>query len=186
MRFPKTTRLADKSHYAEPGLSFHPTIAAHPDVSAFAPAVADAIWKSVLEQRTATRIELHAACLMTDHLHLLASPREQDIISFVRNWKSWTSWLARDAGHFGPIWQPGMWDRTCRDERDYEETITYIIRNPVAAKPSKAKKTGHTRGANGGTNRWSRGAQPPLNHKRATPDTRGSGVGIAAANDSFG
>ncbi|MGB4862684.1 MAG: transposase [Tepidiformaceae bacterium] len=134
MRFPKTTRLADKSHYAEPGLSFHLTIAAHPDVSAFAPAVADAIWKSVLERRTATRIELHAACLMTDHLHLLASPREQDIISFVRNWKSWTSWLARDAGHFGPIWQPGMWDRTCRDERDYEETITYIIRNPVAAK----------------------------------------------------
>jgi len=133
MRFPKSTRLADKSHYANRSLSFHLTIAAHPDVNAFARPVADTIWKSVLEQRTAMRIELHAACLMADHLHLLVSPREQDIISFVRNWKSWTSRLAREAGHFGPIWQPGMWDRTCRDERDYEETIVYIIRNPVAA-----------------------------------------------------
>ncbi|MBK6320390.1 MAG: transposase [Dehalococcoidia bacterium] len=133
MRFPKTIRLADKSQYADAERVFHLVFAAHPEVHAFTPQVRAALWESLMEQRTAGRVELFAACLMPDHLHLLVSPRNREILSFVRDWKSWTSRLARSAGHFGPIWQPGMWDRVCRDERDFDAVTEYIVRNPVAA-----------------------------------------------------
>lgn len=133
MRYPKNTKLAHREVYSDSERVFHLTFRAHPEISEFAHPVADAIWGSVIEQRQATRVELFAACLMPDHLHLLVGPRDQDILTFQQRWKSWTSRLAREAGHFGPVWQPGMWDRVCRDQGDFEATATYIIRNPVEA-----------------------------------------------------
>ena len=133
MRYPKNTKLTNGEAYADPERIFHLTFHAHPEIARLARPVGNAIWESVLEQRGSTRIELFAACLMPDHLHLLVSPREQDILTFQQRWKSWTSKLARDAGHFGPVWQPGMWDRVCRDQQDLEATAEYIVRNPVEA-----------------------------------------------------
>lgn len=86
----------------------------------------------MLEQREGARVALFAACLMPDHLHLLIAPRSRDILAFIRDWKSWTSKLARDAGHFGPLWQPGMWDRAMRGRADFEQAVLYIVRNPAA------------------------------------------------------
>lgn len=133
MRYPKNTKLPHREDYADPERVFHLTFRTHPEVISLTQRVADAIWASVLEQRHSSRVELFAACLMPDHLHLLISPRDQDILTFQQRWKSWTSKLARDAGHFGPVWQPGMWDRVCRDQDDFETTATYIVRNPVEA-----------------------------------------------------
>ncbi len=133
MRYPKTIRRADKSEYADVDRCFHLTIRAHPEVHRFAPAVAEVVWRSVVQQRELPHVDLHAACLMPDHVHLLISPRERDVVAFVRTWKSWTTRLAREAGHSLPLWQPGMWDRTCRDEGDFQATAAYIVQNPVAA-----------------------------------------------------
>ncbi|MBK9611805.1 hypothetical protein [Candidatus Amarobacter glycogenicus] len=66
MRFPKTIRLADKSQYADAERVFHLVFAAHPEVPAFTPQVRAALWESLMEQRTAGRVELFAACLMPD------------------------------------------------------------------------------------------------------------------------
>jgi REP element-mobilizing transposase RayT len=133
VRFPKNTKLAHRADYADSERVFHLVFRTHPEISALAPAVAGAIWRSVMEQRSGKRIKVHAACLMPDHLHLLISPAGQDILTFEQRWKSWTSKLARDAGHFGPVWQPGMWDRVCRNEADFESVHAYILTNPVAA-----------------------------------------------------
>ena len=134
MRFPKNTKLQHRADYADPERVFHLTFHAHPEVGALSRSVGDAIWASVMEQRMGGRVELYAACLMPDHLHLLVSPHGQDILTFEQRWKSWTSKLARDAGHFGPVWQPGMWDRVCRGESDFAEVVAYIARNPVTAR----------------------------------------------------
>ena len=85
-----------------------------------------------MEQRTASRVELFAACLMPNHLHLLLAPRDQDVILFGNTWKSWTTRLAWDHGVHGALWQPGMWDRTIRSPEDFDEVVDYIARNPVA------------------------------------------------------
>ena len=133
MKYPKNTKLKDRGAYADRERIFHLTFSAHPEIKRLSVAVARSIWASVLEQRTDGRVELFAACLMPDHLHLVVSPREQDILTFQQRWKSWSSKLARDAGHFGPVWQPGMWDRVCRDEQDFVDVVAYVGRNPVAA-----------------------------------------------------
>lgn len=109
MRFPKKIRLP-RDAYANPDYCFHITMRTHPEVGALPRNIRDVIWAALLEQRSATRIELLAACLMTDHLHFLAGPRDEDIVGFCNAWKSWTTRLAWGAGHRGPLWQPSMYD----------------------------------------------------------------------------
>jgi len=70
---------------------------------------------------------------MPDHLHLLVAPAARDIMSFVDSFKSWTTRQAWSAGVEGMIWQPSMWDRTVRDDRDFDEVADYVARNPVTA-----------------------------------------------------
>ena len=64
---------------------------------------------------------------------MLIAPVTRDIIGFVNGFKTWTTREAWQAGVHGSIWQPGMWDRAIRGERDFDEVMTYIARNPVAA-----------------------------------------------------
>ncbi|MBA4179906.1 MAG: hypothetical protein C0506_04885 [Anaerolinea sp.] len=123
-----------REHYQQRHLRFHLTIAAHPEIPKWPNGVGDQIWSGAMQQRAAGRVELFAACLMPDHLHLLLRPDGQDIIQFLNAWKSWTTKLARDAGHRSPLWQPGMWDRTLRDEADFARTVQYIVDNPAVAK----------------------------------------------------
>ena len=87
----------------------------------------------VLENTRDTRVEVIAACVMPDHLHLLIRPRASNALAFVNAFKSWTTRLAWKAGHHGAIWQPGSWDRTMRSSDDLLKTVTYIVTNPVRA-----------------------------------------------------
>ncbi|MBE7520403.1 MAG: transposase [Thermoflexaceae bacterium] len=82
MRFPKKIRRP-LDHYAERELRFHLVFNSHPEVGAFAETLRDAIWGAVLIERECGRVELFAACLMPDHLHLLLRPDSADVIRFV-------------------------------------------------------------------------------------------------------
>jgi putative transposase len=91
------------------------------------------IWTSVMELRAGDHVELYAACLMPDHLHLLIAPKERDVIAFVGAWKSWTTRRAWDFGIRNSLWQRRMWDRTVRNDDDFAEVAEYIVCNPVVA-----------------------------------------------------
>ena len=112
---------------------FHLTIHAHPEVNAFKKSVRDSVWRAVLEIPARGEIELLAACLMPDHLHLLVKPGEDNVLDWLNSWKSWTTRQAWRFGHLGPLWQPGMWDRTIRSEEDLMTVVRYILANPVRA-----------------------------------------------------
>ncbi len=64
---------------------------------------------------------------------MLVAPGEDDVIRFIGAWKAWTTRLSWGLGNVNALWQPGMWDRTIRDTRDFDATITYILDNPVKA-----------------------------------------------------
>ncbi|MBI2766952.1 MAG: transposase [Chloroflexi bacterium] len=132
MKYPKSIRLP-ASTYADRAVTTHVTIRAHPEISRFPDGLMDAIWATLLEQRSAGRVELLAACLMPDHVHLVLRPLEMDLLKFLNVWKSWTTRLAWTNGFRGGLWQPGMWDRSIRDGDDAEATMAYVLRNPVAA-----------------------------------------------------
>jgi putative transposase len=106
---------------------------AHPEISAWRRDLGDAIWTLVMDERRLDRVELFAACLMPDHLHVLIGPRSMDILKFANAFKSLATRVSWDHGNHHALWQPGMWDRTIRDEADFTSTIEYVISNPVAA-----------------------------------------------------
>jgi REP element-mobilizing transposase RayT len=88
-----------------------------------------------------TRVELLAACLMPDHLHLLLRPAEMDAIRFVSALKSWTTRQPWRHGMHGAIWQPGVYDRLARGGHEFNAIADYIVRNPVAAKLAQDERS---------------------------------------------
>jgi len=80
------------------------------------------------------RYELHAAVVMNDHVHVLVEPiAGVDLEVVIRSWKSYAARQLRDRA--GRIWQPEYWDRVIRDEREFEEALRYITRNPFIRWP---------------------------------------------------
>ncbi|MCX7619126.1 transposase [Tepidiforma sp.] len=114
-------------------MAFHVTMRIHPALGGVAPPVLAAVWRGVVEQRHRPDAVLLAACLMPDHLHVLARPGERDLIAFVGSLKSWTTRLAWQVGQRGTLWQPGFYDRAVRDRRQFESAARYVIANPVRA-----------------------------------------------------
>ncbi|HEX2924183.1 MAG TPA: transposase, partial [Chloroflexota bacterium] len=79
-----------------------------------------------------TGFQLHAFCLMPDHVHLLMSPSPTaSILDFVRDFKGLTTRYAWTCGHVVNLWQPSFHDHFVRREEDVERTVMYILNNPV-------------------------------------------------------
>jgi putative transposase len=73
----------------------------------------------------------YAWCLMPDHLHLLISPSEGNLIQTIGRWKSFTGHLLRKIGLNEPCWQRGFFDHALRKEEDIQRAADYIVNNPV-------------------------------------------------------
>jgi len=82
------------------------------------------------------RYDLHAWCVMPNHVHALITLQEAfPLGDTIRSWKNFTARrinLARGAG--GRFWAPDYFDRYMRDEADFENSIAYIENNPVIAR----------------------------------------------------
>lgn len=105
--FPKSIRLAPGEYRAQSRL-FHLVIRALPPTRPFRGVVAESTWEALLGERRRPAIELIAACLMPDHLHVLARPGERSIVEWVNSFKSYTTWRARQSGGPARLWQPSF------------------------------------------------------------------------------
>lgn len=93
------------------------------------------------------RYDLAAWVVMPNHVHVLAYFRSGwPMGGVVQSWKSYASrqiraltqaWgkssLISNKTDDGGLWQRGYWDRYIRSEAHFENTIRYIVRNPVTA-----------------------------------------------------
>jgi REP element-mobilizing transposase RayT len=76
------------------------------------------------------RYQLHAWCVMPNHVHVVFYlERGADLPKVLQGWKSWT---AHQIGR-GVIWQREYFDRVIRNAREYEETCRYVRENPMKA-----------------------------------------------------
>jgi REP element-mobilizing transposase RayT len=76
------------------------------------------------------RYELHAWCVMPNHVHvLLHIGRGADLPKIVHSWKSYT---AHEIGR-GVIWQREYFDRVIRSPEELSDTRAYIRNNPWRA-----------------------------------------------------
>jgi len=89
------------------------------------------------------KYELHAWCVMPNHVHVLIKPHTS-LGNIVKSWKSYTGrwvlgrWdeLSIDDKHDNvpkQLWQREYWDRYIRDEAHYRAVVEYIHGNPVKA-----------------------------------------------------
>ena len=79
------------------------------------------------------RYELHAWCVMPNHVHVAVHLlKGADLPRVVQCWKSFTSHRIG----LGQIWQREYFDRTIRTPAEYAEVVRYIRANPAKARLS--------------------------------------------------
>jgi len=86
------------------------------------------------------RYELHAYCIMSNHVHLLLRALKNDsgeynrIADIVQSLKRWTAReINRFRGKRGQVWNHYYFDRIIRDPENYENVVSYMLNNPVKA-----------------------------------------------------
>jgi putative transposase len=87
------------------------------------------------EMRVDYRCWVGAYCLMPDHLHFVAGPREEGapVLTFVERFKGRTTNESWRHGAHGKLWQPRCHDHVVRAAERLEDIYEYIFDNPVRA-----------------------------------------------------
>lgn len=96
-----------------------------------APLVADAIRHFESE-----RYELHAWCIMPNHVHVVVRPHAGHALSrILHSWKSFSAQGSNRLLHrSGEFWQKESYDHIIRDPAALDRTIRYVQENPLQAK----------------------------------------------------
>jgi putative transposase len=96
-----------------------------------------AIIKEGLHHRNGADYELHAYCLMSNHVHLLVTIRYGHR-PFHKTLKSLKGYSARKANELlnrtgQPFWYPESYDHVVRSASEFNRIVAYILNNPVKA-----------------------------------------------------
>ena len=130
--FPKTIRLPAEA-YRDRERVFHVVISAMPDTRPFRRRrLGDAIWELVRNEEHRGAILPIAACLMPDHLHVVARPGGRSLQRWAHDFKSYSTRVGWEHGGSTALWQPDWWDHWLRGAREIENAINYVTRNPIA------------------------------------------------------
>jgi putative transposase len=85
------------------------------------------------DMQTRLTCQVHAYCLMPDHLHFLISPKEDGIsvLKFTDQYKGKTTHLGWALGWKGKLWQPRYYDHIVRSDESLISISEYILQNPI-------------------------------------------------------
>ena len=129
----KSIRLPPDA-YRESGSTWLVTIAARADTRPFLDAsFAGATLAMLTDESPGLGINLHLACLMPDHAHLLVTVTTGDLITAVGALKSRSTLIYHGFGNRGPLWQRSFHDRGLRTDEAMASAVRYVLENPVAA-----------------------------------------------------
>jgi putative transposase len=118
--------------YADMGTVWHVTLTAHRRRSVLANAAFAAELVSSLETACHNAgAQLLMYCLMPDHVHALIQIEETDLISIIRNFKSFSTKIWWKHGEAGKLWQRSAYDRGVRVPESMNELLGYIFENPA-------------------------------------------------------
>lgn len=86
------------------------------------------------------KYELHAYCVMSNHVHILMKALRDDagehyhISKIVQSLKRYTANQINSLlGKSGQVWDDFYFDRIIRNRENYENVVYYILANPLAA-----------------------------------------------------
>jgi REP element-mobilizing transposase RayT len=85
-----------------------------------------------------TKVVIHAAVVMPNHVHLLLTPLRDlsgnlySLVEILQGIKSASAHsLNRALGRSGPVWQEESFDHVLRSEESLAEKLEYVRQNPV-------------------------------------------------------
>jgi len=124
-------------HWQIPGSSYFITFRSA--VGPLAPEERDIVMQAIRHWDGA-RLDLHAAVVMPDHVHVLLTPRavpgqgqeHYNLSALLQSIKAHSGReIARRRGRSGQVWVRESWDRWIRSETDFLEKYRYMADNPV-------------------------------------------------------
>jgi len=91
--------------------------------------------KDLAEQAAKYGCDIHAYCLMTNHVHLVATPRAEESLARAlgRTHFRYTQYVNRLHGRSGHLWQNRFYS-CALDEEHYPTAMAYVEQNPVRAR----------------------------------------------------
>lgn len=94
-----------------------------------------AIVKDSLFYFNRIRYNLHAWCIMPNHIHLIVEPLfDWSLSQITHTWKSYTVHeINKVLNRKGELWDSESYDHIIRDEADYQHSLHYLLQNPEKA-----------------------------------------------------
>ncbi|HWA83090.1 MAG TPA: DNA polymerase III subunit alpha [Fimbriimonadaceae bacterium] len=91
------------------------------------------------------RYQIHAWCVMPNHVHVLVEPLgEHQLPEILHSWKRFSAReINKRQGCSGELWQSEYYDHLVRDEKDYDRCSAYILDNPAKAGLAEWRWVGH-------------------------------------------
>jgi len=98
------------------------------------PSVAEIV-VAALRHFDGIRYELHAWCVMPNHVHIVFRPLgENSLAAIIHSWKSFSAQRAnRELGRTGDFWQREYYDHLLRNAGQLARAIRYVAQNPQRA-----------------------------------------------------
>ena len=110
------------------------TVRAIPQATPFTHArLAEATIRCLFHCREQYDYAVFAYCLMPDHFHLLARPKDQSVAlsRFVGAFKSLSTRACWKEGFHGALWQKHFYEHVVRTEESLVPIVEYILDNPI-------------------------------------------------------
>jgi REP element-mobilizing transposase RayT len=87
---------------------------------------------SVLLHFDPSRYQIFSYVIMNDHIHVLCRLKDGELLNkILHTWKSYSAnRLQRLYKRSGKIWQEEYYDRIIRNEKEFYDTVRYILNNP--------------------------------------------------------
>ncbi len=108
--------------------------------------VAAAVCDSLLH-RNGVAYDLHAFCVMPNHVHAVFQPlvaeddRDRPISAIMHSLKGFTARRANQLlSRQGAFWQHESYDHVVRDDDEWRRIVNYVLNNPVAAGLARSRE----------------------------------------------
>ena len=129
----KRIRL-DLETYAVPGTVWHVSTTTVGRMPAFDnPEMAAIAAESLRFQCTKANADLLVYCVMPDHVHLVVTITERDLISILHDFKSYTGHVWKRRTGQKRLWQESFHDHGVRRSESMDDLVKYVVENPQEA-----------------------------------------------------
>jgi putative transposase len=126
----KRIRL-DAESYAVPGTVWHVSTNTLDRIPAFRDQdMAAIVAESFRFQCTKANANLLLYCVMPDHVHVVVAIGQSNLISIMKNFKSYTGHIWKHRTGNKQLWQESFYDHGVRQSEKMDDLVKYVIENP--------------------------------------------------------